>query len=139
MGSLSKLAQQKTNKPLLNNTMDSEKPMENMYCNEESLETKDINLNMYCNEKSLETKDINLNTSMAASEKLVENLSSKKKSLSSKAVLQGAVLVLISNLIYIGNNYLVAWTQLQAPEVTLVRGTFQMLLFSAIIWRSKKS
>merc|ERR1719347_1921281 len=96
--------------------MDSEKPVE----------TK----------KSMETKDINLNTTMAASEKPVE---SNKKSLSSKAVLQGAVLVLISNLIYIGNNYLVAWTQLQAPEVTLVRGTFQMILFSAIIWRSKKT
>jgi len=55
--------------------------------------------------------------------------------LSLKAVLQGALLLLISNLVYIGNNYLVAWTHLTAPEIALVRGTFQMVLFAAIIYK----
>ena len=53
------------------------------------------------------------------------------------AVLQSAVLILISNLVYIGNNYLVAWTQLQAPEIALVRGTLQIVVFGAILCRGR--
>ena len=57
--------------------------------------------------------------------------------LSLTAVLQGCVLILLSNLVYIGNNYLVAWTQLQAPEIALVRGTCQIVIFGAILWRGR--
>ena len=58
--------------------------------------------------------------------------------LSLTAVLQSSVLILISNLVYIGNNYLVAWTQLQAPEIALVRGIFQIVIFGAISWRGRQ-
>jgi len=58
--------------------------------------------------------------------------------LSLTAVLQGSVLILISNLVYVGNNYLVAWTQLQAPEIAFVRGIFQIVIFGAIIWRGRQ-
>ena len=58
--------------------------------------------------------------------------------LSLTAVLQGCVLILLSNLVYIGNNYLVAWTQLQAPEIALVRGILQIVIFGAIIWRGRQ-
>jgi len=58
--------------------------------------------------------------------------------LSLTALLQGCVLIVLSNLVYIGNNYLVAWTQLQAPEIALVRGIFQIGIFGAIIWRGRQ-
>ena len=60
------------------------------------------------------------------------------RDLSLTALLQGSTLILISNLVYIGNNYLVAWTQLQAPEIALVRGIFQIAIFGAIIWRGRQ-
>jgi hypothetical protein len=56
-----------------------------------------------------------------------------KDKLSLRKVLQGAVLILISNLVYIGNNYIVAWTELRAPEIALVRGGLQIILFGAIV------
>ena len=67
-------------------------------------------------------------------------MASKKpaENLSLTGMLQGSVLVLVSNLVYIGNNYLVVWTKLEATEVTLVRGSFQMALFSCIIWKGQK-
>ena len=55
-----------------------------------------------------------------------------------KKLLQGSMLILISNLIYIGNNYLVAWTQLKATEIALVRGGLQVIVFGIIIWRMEK-
>ena len=61
-----------------------------------------------------------------------------QENVSPKRLLQGTVLILISNLIYIGNNYLVAWTKLQAPEIALVRGGFQVILFGAIIYRGRQ-
>ena len=54
-----------------------------------------------------------------------------------KAILQGSVLILISNLIYIGNNYLVSWTELAAPEVALVRGTLQVVVFGVLVWSTR--
>jgi hypothetical protein len=51
----------------------------------------------------------------------------------------GAVFILISNLIYIGNNYLVAWTGLLAPEIALFRGVLQCLVFGSIVFRSWKN
>ena len=63
----------------------------------------------------------------------------EKESLPLKKLLQGTVLILISNLIYIGNNYLVAWTQLKAPEIALVRGGLQVVVFGFLIWRTKET
>ena len=54
------------------------------------------------------------------------------------AVLQCSLLILISNLIYIGNNYLVAWTGLQASEIALVRGIIQIVIFGAIFYRGRQ-
>ena len=58
--------------------------------------------------------------------------------LSWTAVLQGCVLILLSNLVYIGNNYLVAWTQLQAPEIALVRGIIQIVIFGVVFHRERQ-
>ena len=66
-------------------------------------------------------------------------MSRASPNLSLTTVLQGSVLILISNLVYIGNNYLVAWTQLQAPEIALVRGIFQIVIFGSIIWRGRRA
>ena len=62
----------------------------------------------------------------------------KPEKLPLRNVLQGSVLILISNLIYISNNYAVAWTELKAPEIALVRGTFQVMVFGVIVWRDVK-
>ena len=56
-----------------------------------------------------------------------------------KNLLQGSVLILISNLIYISNNYLVAWTQLKAPEIALVRGGLQGIVFGCFVWRREET
>jgi len=64
---------------------------------------------------------------------------SKDERLPIKKLLQGSVLILISNLIYIGNNYLVAWTKLTAPEIALVKGGIQVIIFGIIVWRSEGS
>ena len=56
-----------------------------------------------------------------------------------KKILLGTLLILISNLIYIGNNYLVAWTQLKAPEIALVRGGLHVVVFGFLIWRTKET
>ena len=61
----------------------------------------------------------------------------EKETLPLKTVLQGSVLILISNLIYISNNYLVAWTGLLAPEIALVRGGLQLLVFGCLVWRRR--
>lgn len=58
--------------------------------------------------------------------------------LSLTSVLQSSVLILISNLIYIGNNYLVAWTGLQAPEIALVRGIIQIVIFGVVFHRERQ-
>jgi len=70
-----------------------------------------------------------------------ENLTDNKakNKLQVKAILQGSLLILISNLIYIGNNYLVSWTQLAAPEVALVRGVLQVTVFGVLVWRSRET
>jgi len=52
-----------------------------------------------------------------------------------RKILQGTALILISNLVYIGNNYIVAWTELKAPEIALVRGVLQVVIFGVIVWR----
>jgi len=62
---------------------------------------------------------------------------SKEEVLLMKKVLQGSVLILISNLIYVGNNYLVAWTKLTAPEIELVRGALQVIIFGIIVWKTE--
>jgi len=55
------------------------------------------------------------------------------------SLLQGTVLILISNIIYISNNYIVAWTGLEATEVALVRGSLQVLVFGLIIcWKETR-
>ena len=58
----------------------------------------------------------------------------KKESLPLKTVLKGSALILISNLIYISNNYLVVWTELKASEIALVRGALQLLVFGSLVW-----
>ena len=67
-----------------------------------------------------------------------DNTTAKDK-LHVKAILQGSLLKLISNLIYIGNNYLVSWTELAAPEVALVRGALQVLLFGVLVLRTRET
>ena len=48
-------------------------------------------------------------------------------------------LILISNIIYILNNYTVTWFRLNASEVTLVRGILQVIIFGfAILVRNTK-
>ena len=63
---------------------------------------------------------------------------SEKEKLPLRKLLQGSVLILISNLIYISNNYAVAWTELKATEIALVRGTLQVIVFGVIVWRERK-
>jgi len=56
-------------------------------------------------------------------------------------VFLGTGCILLSNLIYIGNNYLVAWTGLAATEIALFRGVLQILVFGIILgrsWRKKE-
>ena len=48
----------------------------------------------------------------------------------------GILLVILTNLIYIGSNYAVKWAGLGAGEVSLVRGGLQVLVFSAILARN---
>ena len=43
------------------------------------------------------------------------------------------VLILVSNIIYILNNYTVSWFSLHATEVALVRGVMQVILFGVVI------
>ena len=48
-------------------------------------------------------------------------------------------LILISNIIYILNNYTVTWFRLNASEVTLVRGVLQVIIFGfSILVRNTK-
>jgi len=65
------------------------------------------------------------------------NIETEKKKLPVKALLQGCLLILMANLTYVGNNYLVSWAGLAAPEVGLVRGAMQILVFGLILWRSR--
>ena len=66
-------------------------------------------------------------------------MSAEEDRLSANKILQGSVLILISNVIYIGNNYLVAWTGLTASEIALVRGGFQVIVFGIIVWRGQRT
>jgi len=68
-----------------------------------------------------------------------ENDTNVKDKLPVKAILQGSLLILISNILYIGNNYLVSWTGLAAPEVALVRGTLQVVIFGLHVWKTRKT
>ena len=63
---------------------------------------------------------------------------SEEKKLTVRRLFQGSSLILISNLIYIGNNYIVAWTGLTATEVALARGGLQVLVFGVICYREKR-
>ena len=65
------------------------------------------------------------------------NIETEKKKLPVKALLQGCLLILMANLTYVGNNYLVSWAGLAAPEVGLVRGAMQILVFGTLLWRSR--
>ena len=44
----------------------------------------------------------------------------------------GIVSVLLTNIVYISSNYIVKWGQLEAGEVTIVRGPLQILVFSCL-------
>ena len=43
------------------------------------------------------------------------------------------VLILVSNIIYLLNNYTISWFSLHATEIALVRGVMQVILFGAVI------
>ena len=47
------------------------------------------------------------------------------------------MLVLFTNLVYIGSNYAVRWAELGASEVSLVRGSLQVLVFSILLIRNR--
>ena len=49
----------------------------------------------------------------------------------------GILLVLFTNLVYIGSNYAVRWAELGASEVSLVRGSLQVLVFSILLIRNR--
>ena len=56
-----------------------------------------------------------------------------------KTLCTGVVLILISSIIYILNNYTVTWFRLNATEVALVRGVLQVTMFGlAILARNRK-
>ena len=50
----------------------------------------------------------------------------------------GIFLVLLTNICFIGNNYLVKWAQLGPGEVSLVRGLIQILVFTTIIFIQRR-
>ena len=66
-------------------------------------------------------------------------LSAEEDKLSANKILQVSVLILISNVIFIGNNYLVAWTRINASEISLVRGGFQVIVYGIIVWRGRRT
>ena len=49
----------------------------------------------------------------------------------------GIIIILISNVTFIGNNYIVKFGELSAGEVSLVRGALQVLIFSILMKLSK--
>ena len=57
---------------------------------------------------------------------------------SAKSILFGSILIIFCNFLYIGNNYIVAWAKLKAPEVMLVRGGLQLLVFGFVNFYNKK-
>merc|ERR1719167_124367 len=57
-----------------------------------------------------------------------------KRKPKAKDYLIGVLLILISNIIYIGNGYLVKWQKLQAPEVALLRGVIQVMIFGTVLF-----
>ena len=59
---------------------------------------------------------------------------SNKKQVTTRNLVLGTSLILISNLIYVGNGYIVKWTELKAPEIALVRGVVQIILFGGLVW-----
>ena len=58
------------------------------------------------------------------------------KSGNRRRLLLGTTFILFSNLAYIGNNYIVAWTGLLAPEIALFRGIVQCLIFGSLVVRN---
>ena len=48
------------------------------------------------------------------------------------------MLILVSNIIYILNNYTVSWFSLHATEVALVRGVMQVIVFGVVIMFGKR-
>jgi len=56
-----------------------------------------------------------------------------KTEVSRTKIFLGLGLILISNLIYLGQSYLVKWTGLTASEVAMTRGTFQVVVFSSVL------
>ena len=59
--------------------------------------------------------------------------------MSRKTLCTGVSLILISNIIYILNNYTFSWFRLHATEVALVRGVLQVMIFGlAILARNRK-
>jgi len=65
-------------------------------------------------------------------------LEAVKKASGAKKIFFGSILVLACNFIYIGNSYIVAWAQLKASEITLVKGILQLLIFGAANLFTKK-
>ena len=58
---------------------------------------------------------------------------SNEKQVKTRNLVLGTSLILISNLIYVGNGYIVKWTELKAPEIALVRGVVQIVLFGILV------
>ena len=63
---------------------------------------------------------------------------SNEKQVTTRNLVLGTSLLLISNLIYVGNGYIVKWTELKAPEIALVRGVVQIILFGGLVWKSRQ-
>merc|ERR1711872_246156 len=65
-------------------------------------------------------------------------LEAVKKTSGAKKIILGSILVLVCNFIYIGNSYIVAWAQLKASEITLVKGLLQLFIFGTANLCTKK-
>ena len=50
----------------------------------------------------------------------------------------GVVLILVSNIIYLLNNYTISWFSLHATEIALVRGVMQVIVFGIVILLGKR-
>jgi len=62
----------------------------------------------------------------------------KENVVSRKSLLLGITLVFISNIAYLGNNYVIKWGELQATEISMVRGAAQIVMFGVLFIREKK-
>ena len=55
-----------------------------------------------------------------------------------RAICQGVALIMFSNVVYILNNYVVSWFNLNATEVAMARGVIQVPVFALVLMRNRR-